>query len=101
PGLTPGPQNSQVRAWGRNGCAATAGPLKRLRPDDALRQFGMRNGVRRLAWSRCAMDRQNNGADRAALASPGALFCQCGSRCGSQMLGAALGVGPPGFWVEY
>ena len=39
------------RAWGHNGCTATAGLSKRVRPDDALRQFGMRNGVRRLAWS--------------------------------------------------
>jgi len=28
-----------------------AGLSKRVRPNDALRQFGMRNGVRRLAWS--------------------------------------------------
>jgi hypothetical protein len=31
--------------------AGEAGLSKRVRPDDALRQFGMRNGVRRLAWS--------------------------------------------------
>ena len=45
---------------------------------------------------RCAMNRQKNGADRAALASPGALFRQCGSRCGSQLAGVVLAMRPSG-----